>query len=357
MAKVGVMRTLPPPPTLKGVDRRLTQYLQEFVSKFNSLSTEVRDIAIATPAMPTTPSSPEELPENPSPSTPTNPSTPTTGGGSGTGGTGGTGGGSGGEGSQVLPVLPNSDTLLSSRSLISGGGNIEGALGMAARPQLPYAPRVTQLPPRGDPQSQNGSLVIFQDFLYQFTGGIDTGTWSLISPPPIPTTLFRSIDITSITVNANTTTTQILMTKTIPANTFSPTNSGLRVSAYGDLDVVAGPVTVTISLRYAGQQFLTWVFVPNAAGAATILEWGFVANLLTGIDASFGPEDRFSNGGILICNDGAVPIIGVSQAQRTVFLQLGIDITIAQLMEVTIAFSSASVSNVGRQRSLIIEQF
>jgi hypothetical protein len=70
-------------------------------------------------------------------------------------------------------------------ALEAGGAapaQLDQLLGQAAQPQIPFAPKVMALPPLGDPQSQNGSLVRLGDVLYQFDTTVgEPGRWSAIT--------------------------------------------------------------------------------------------------------------------------------------------------------------------------------
>lgn len=175
---------LEPPPTLTTTDRRLLQYIGRLTSLVNTQENQIRELFLTPPTIiAPSPTPPEDQEPPTTPDTPTTPD----------------GGGGGGTNPPLPPVSdPSSPTNPSNplspeqlrttiRRKIAPVG-ISSLLGQAAQPQIPYVPRVTSLPSLNDPQSQNGSVVIFNNELYQFTGGIDIGTWTQVgssAPPPI----------------------------------------------------------------------------------------------------------------------------------------------------------------------------
>lgn len=143
------------PPTIPGADRRLTEFLRKISEEVNRLNALER---VVMPA-PVAPAPTPETPVNP----PANPSVP-----------------------PPNPATPEAAVRSSVAQMITK--NVQGRMGRLSQPQIPYAPRVTRLPMKGDIQSQDGSLVILNDALWQFTGGVDTGEWAEVggsAPPPV----------------------------------------------------------------------------------------------------------------------------------------------------------------------------
>jgi len=175
------------PPNLPNFDRRVGEYLRLLAQEHNDLEGKLTRFYQQYQSTPL-PSVSPPLPTDPNPTSP-DPTSPVGAGvgGGGDGGGGGRGGDLGGEGlggpggsggvggvggvGRDLPLA----SILSARS--SSPLHLDSLPGRSGNPQIPFCPRVAELPSIGDPQSQEGSLCIFNNGIYQFDGQ----TWGFIS--------------------------------------------------------------------------------------------------------------------------------------------------------------------------------
>jgi hypothetical protein len=189
-------------------------------------------------------------------------------------------------------------------SLLKAGGehsfSIQGLLGRASQPQIPYAPIVLDLPPASDPQSQDGSLVIFDNLLYQFDGRTTTSPgWEakggsvssvaltvpnrllVTSGSPVTSsgtitvtenihtfTKMVGVNVTPVTASANSTSDQDLMTFTFGTADLNDVGKTVHVHAAGTYLTRAGQTpTIRFRIFMDGVQILNWQC--NATTAAT----------------------------------------------------------------------------------------
>lgn len=242
--------------------------------------------------------------------------------------------------------------------------NVQSLLGRLAEPQIPYAPIVSTLPPLGDPQSQNGSLVQLQTapntyVQYEFDGrpgGMNT--W-VISPtpvviPPVTYTLLDH-DITLVTVNANTTANQTLMTYTFAAGQLNTAGKTVRVTCYGDLDEDTGPnIQFTLALVNGASISGMAIWQPNTPGATkTNLPWMMRAEMVTHATGAGG--DMEVHGLVQVDPAKIAGTIGSPILDHNTSGPNPVDLTLAQTLKIFIGFSTGSVANVGRQRMMLIE--
>lgn len=243
--------------------------------------------------------------------------------------------------------------------------NVQSLLGRLAEPQIPYAPIVTALPPVGDPQSQNGSLVQLQTapntyVQYEFDGRPNgANAWVVTPTPPVipPASAYSLLDhdITLVSVNANVTTNQTLMTYVITAGALNTVGKTIRVTCYGDLDELNGPtILFTLALVNGAtvNGMITWT--PSTPGVTkTGLPWTMKAELVTHAVGVGG--DMEAHGLVQVDPAKVAGTIGSPILDHNAAGPVAVDLTLAQTLTIFVSFSTASTSNVGRQRMMLIE--
>jgi hypothetical protein len=156
-------------------------------------------------------------------------------------------------------------------------------------------------------------------------------------------------------VNANVTTAQTLMQYVIAAGALNMVGKTLRVTCYGNFDELNGPSVVFVLALVNGStsnNLIVWG--PNTPNVTkTGLPWMIRAELVTataGVGGSMEAHGFFSSDPATTA--GAVGTPNLDHSAATVGI---VDFTLAQTLTISIAFSVASVSNVGRQRMMLVE--
>lgn len=251
--------------------------------------------------------------------------------------------------------------------------------------QIPFIPFVISLPSINDPQSQNGSQVILSsgvaanDGIYSFDGRTQPGIWTkvasigtsfgiqtanfvyagptsgaaalptfrLLTTPDIP--IVKEANINAISVNANTTSQQDLNFVDFSPTELNRAGRVVELVCFGTFDELSGP-TITYRVLLGATTILT--FVPNTPSAtATNLPWTLKAWLIvatigaTGtleVHGEFTSDPSTSNGRV-----------STNQLDLITAVTGAVDLTSALRLKLTIAFSSGSTSNVGRQRLMV----
>jgi hypothetical protein len=211
---------------------------------------------------------------------------------------------------------------------------------------------------------------------YAATAAATSGTWGaviatfLIKPLPIFNTLagrfntagilvgnllvpiWTSVDVSPVTVNANTTSAQDLTSIVVPANTLNSVGRTLRVLVKGVYSTPSGSsATITVKVLLGSLTLLSMVTGANAGSVSNnsfIME-GQITTQTAGASA------KFESSGTLTINLGA----GTSSV-ATVYTDMNdavsgaLDSTANQTLQITIAFSVGSGSNSATQRQLIL---
>lgn len=242
--------------------------------------------------------------------------------------------------------------------------NVQGLLGQLAQPQIPYAPIVTVLPSPDNPQSQNGSLVQLQTapntyVQYEFDGRPNgANAWVITpTPPVVPAATYQLLDhdITLVSVNANITTNQTLMTYVVGAGVLNTVGKTIRVTCYGDLDELNGPtILFTLALVNGATVNGMIAWTPSTPGVTkTGLPWMMKAELVTHAIGVGG--DMEAHGLVQVDPAKVAGTIGSPILDHNAAGPVAVDLTLAQTLTIFISFSTASTSNVGRQRMLLVE--
>lgn len=161
-------------------------------------------------------------------------------------------------------------------------------------------------------------------------------------------------NVTPVTVNANVTTDQNLMTCTVPAGTLNRVGRSIRVWLSGVYSTPAASVTaVVVKVNLGALNMATWTSTALGGVQATNDQFNVSANFTT---QTGGATAVFENHGNLVID------LGVGNAVAdTVFADVNaatvgnVNSTAAQTLQVTIAFTVASASNSATQRQLIVE--
>ena len=325
-----------PPPSLHHLDSRLNEYLRliaEEINRLGRMTASGPGNAAPVPQPPVAPTTP--APASPSP---------------------------------AAPVAPVSATPLSSVRTIQAGGDsplhVEQLLGKLAQPQIPYAPRVTVLPPLSDSHSQDGSLVVLVgttgDMLYQFDGRVDPGSWRAVVPPVASTgserVYLQNRFATSIIPTAGVDTVLHFNPSLLPAD-FNVLGKILRVYAEGIYNTVIGQ-TPTLQFKFKFDAITVPVdllpFSPSLATAASVINGAWFIELFM---VAFGtgtvaPVEVVGKCGITLSSTTNVATIGCNLSQPVV------DLTIPHSLDFTVVMSTqAGVPpfNSLQQRLTIIE--
>jgi hypothetical protein len=276
---------------------------------------------------------------------------------------------------------------------------------------IPYVPIVSVLPAANDPITQNGSLIVLNNSgvysIYNYdkstnqwrqVGAAGTVTSFVANPNTIfnvanstttPTlTLinqnanlflagpssgaaappaFRAIvgtdlpiiltkNITPVSVNANVTTDQILMTYSISAGVLNTVGKTLEFICYGNFDEVSGP-TITFKIQLVSPTPTTVTILSWTPATASVSRSGLPFRVYgTIITASTGATGTLEAHGEVSC-DGNITAgsSGSPMLDHNTAVTGAVDLTVAQTFQLTISFNAASVSNIGRQRMLLIK--
>lgn len=229
-------------------------------------------------------------------------------------------------------------------------------IGQASQPQFTYAPIVKKLPKPKSPLAQNGQIVFLEspsNFFTQYTfdGRTSPGSWRN-SPNLSPSLL--NVNITPVSVNANVTTDQVLMTFLIPANSINVINKTLNLICYGNLDELNGPTIVFKVVLVNGATTTTLLsWTPNTPGVTkTGLPWRIYSTLITqatGVTGAIEVHGELSSDPSAVAGSIGQPILDLNVAPVVV------DLTLDQTLKILISFSTGSASNVGRQRMMTLQ--
>lgn len=264
---------------------------------------------------------------------------------------------------------------------------VEALPGQLSQPQIPYAPIVLSLPELGDPQSQNGSLVIFNNTLYQFDGRTSPGDWNpimgsggtvtsvaittpaglVVAGSPITTTgtfaltSRNSNNITAVTKQANTTADQELMTYSLPASILSLGAQVIRITASGIYSTEAGEtplITIKIKLTSPVPTTITILTIQTfdpTTQSSVDSQWRLISEISV---VSAGATGTLLVKGKLSINMTDVPTAGVINYMDINTVASGaINLTVVEVLKITASFSTqpGAVFNAITQEELLVE--
>jgi hypothetical protein len=161
-------------------------------------------------------------------------------------------------------------------------------------------------------------------------------------------------NLTPVTVNANVATDQSLMTVSVPAGTLNRVGRSLRFYGSGVYSTPAASTSVvTVKVKYGALTLITWTSTALATVQATnnqINISGMLSVQTGGASGVFEPH------GVLTIDLGAGNLVADTSFADVNTATVGtIDVTAAQNLLVTIAFSNASASNTATQRQMVLE--
>jgi hypothetical protein len=161
-------------------------------------------------------------------------------------------------------------------------------------------------------------------------------------------------NLTPVTVNANVSTDQSLMTVSVPAGTLNRVGRSLRFYGTGVYSTPAASTSViTVKVKLGALTLITWT--TTALGTVTAANNQFNISGMLSVQTA-GASGAFEPHGLLTIDLGAGNLVADTTFADVNTATVGtVDITAAQNLLVTIAFSNASGSNSTTQRQMILE--
>ena len=165
--------------------------------------------------------------------------------------------------------------------------------------------------------------------------------------------VWQSTNVTPVTVNANSTGDQDLMSAVIPANTLNSVGRVLRGVIKGVYSTPAmSTATIEIKVQLGSLTLLDIVTDANA-GSVTNDGFRFEFDIVT---QTAGSSAKFETSGELSIDLGAATTTAANvYVDSNHAVSSTLDSTVNQTLQVTVAFSSASASNSCTQRQLILQ--
>ena len=164
---------------------------------------------------------------------------------------------------------------------------------------------------------------------------------------------WNNVNVTPVSVAANVATAQNLMSVSVPAGTLNRIGRTFRIHCAGVYSTpAASTATLTFAVTLGTLTLLTWTTAANAGSITNnkFLIDGYVTTQTAGAAASFEAS------GTSIIDLGALSTAADTVYSDTNSATIGtLDTTVAETLQVTIAFSVASASNSCTQRQMIIE--
>jgi len=168
-----------------------------------------------------------------------------------------------------------------------------------------------------------------------------------------PASRTASINVTPITVNANVSTAQNLMSFSIPATQLNGVGKTLKVWCAGVYSTPAASVaTINISVTLGALVLLS---ITSSANPGTVTNNAWNLNFLASVQTA-GATAALESHGILGIDLGAATTSADTFFNDTNIATVSsVDLTASQTLQVTITFSVASGSNSATQRQLVVE--
>lgn len=177
---------------------------------------------------------------------------------------------------------------------------------------------------------------------------VASGVWTRMYP------FFHGMNITPVTVSADLTTDQNLLSLSVPAAALNVVGRTLRVSGAGLYTTQAGQTpTLTFKVKLGSLTLLSWTTVATTA-SATDIPWNFAIDLATAVIGAAGTLEAHGN---LLVNLGTTAGVDSNIIPDTNTATVGtVDLTAAQTLQVTIAFSTQPLTpfNAATQRQLAV---
>jgi hypothetical protein len=161
-------------------------------------------------------------------------------------------------------------------------------------------------------------------------------------------------NLSPVTVAANVTTDQNLMSASVPAGTLNRVGRSLRFYASGVYSTAAASTAVvTVKVKFGALTLIN--IVTTALGGVTAANNQFNLSGMLSVQTG-GASGAFEPHGVLVIDLGAGNLIADTSFADTNTATVGtVDLTAAQTLQVTIAFSAASTSNSTTQRQMALE--
>jgi hypothetical protein len=160
-------------------------------------------------------------------------------------------------------------------------------------------------------------------------------------------------NVTPVTVSANVTTDQNLMTCTVPAGRLNRVGRSIKVHIAGVYSTPAASVaTVNLKIKLGT---LTLLSITSSANPGSVTNNKFLMDGWETVQTA-GATAAFESSGDLTIDLGALNTSPDSIfADTNIATVSSIDTTASQTLQVTVAFSAASASNLATERQLIVE--
>ena len=186
--------------------------------------------------------------------------------------------------------------------------------------------------------------------IFNTLAGRFNGAGQLVGNLIVP--IWTGVSTSPVTVAANTTSDQDLMSYVIPANTLNSVNRTLRVHCKG---VYSTPISSTATLEFKVQLgSLTLVDIVTSANAGSVSNNSFLLDVDITTQTA-GSSAEFESSGALSIDLGAL-----MSSAAAIFLDTNsavsstLDTTADQTLQITVAFSAGSASNSCTQRQLVL---
>jgi hypothetical protein len=182
-----------------------------------------------------------------------------------------------------------------------------------------------------------------------------TPSWSINGgATSSPSGAWQCTNVTPVTVNANVATDQNLLACTVPAGTLNRVGRTLRIWISGVYSTPAASTTaVTVKAKLGTLTLATWTTTALGGIQATNDQFNVTAWNTT---QTAGATASFEMHGNLDIDLGVGNTVADTNFADVNTATVGtIDTTAAQTLQISIAFSVASASNVATQRQLIAE--
>jgi len=237
--------------------------------------------------------------------------------------------------------------------------NIQSFQGQLNQPQLAQVTSYSSLPTTAmigvDPALQDMALFRVGDQLYAVSSSSRSFIPLSVSATP-QIVRARSVNITQVSVNANTTSDQDLMTYSLPASTLS-VGQLIRITCYGNLDFIALATNITFKIVMTSPAPTTVTllsFLPvTPTGPLTNIPFRLEAILAP---AAIGASGNFeAHGWMTVENKTSAGHQDFPQLDLNTAVTSNVDLTVAETLKVQVSFNSASASNVARQRMMVVE--
>lgn len=168
-----------------------------------------------------------------------------------------------------------------------------------------------------------------------------------------PSGAWNNTNLTPVTVAANVTTDQNLMSASVPAGTLNRVGRSLRVWCAGVYSTPAAQTEIiTVKVKF-GALTLISIPIPSQSFTATNNQFNISALLSTQTNGATGV---FESHGNLVIDLGIGNLVADSVfADQNTAVSGTIDLTAAQTLQITVAYSVASTSNTTTQRQMVLE--